>query len=290
MVNPFLRPLVERLLRGDFRLHDLNTIVLALRAKTDGRKAIRDIGDFVAHREDRFRGVIADETQQWFHLARSTTFYLNQPVDFNNLHPEFLSSLEITLSRIDRLTFAKDIGISRHTAHRLLKEIVSRSKNEDGKISVTVSTQKELDLITKLASRLIVRPAFDDTKLFDEFVAVLKSQGLLAKDEVAKLEYLKPILSRYAVTLMHKCIATLKDGSRVELFASPNFYDRTINVTAAIDIYPVGHPKFGVKIACSIYTTKIDPVEACESTLLSISDWQPIHIEIAPDGKITSLR
>lgn len=285
-----LRPLVERLLRGDFRPRDLDTIILAIRAKTDGRKAIRDIGDFVAHREDRFRGIIAEETQEWFHLARSTVYYSKEPVDLNNVHPDFLPSLEITLSRMDKHSLQKEVGASHQAAQRLLKNIKSRSTNKDGKISVGVNSQKEFDLISKLASKLVIRPAFDDAKLFDEFIAVLRSQGLLAKNEIKNLEYLRPTLSRYAVTLMHKCVVTLKDSSRVELVASPNFYDREINVTAAIDVYPIGHPQFGVKMACSIYTSKIDPAEACEPALLSVSDWQPVHIEIAPDGKITSLK
>lgn len=285
-----LRPLVERLIRKDFRPQNLDTIILGIRSKTDGRKAIRDIGDFVAHRESRFRGVIAEETQEWFHLARSTAYYLQNPIDLNNVHPDFLPSLEITLARMKKKFFQKEIGASYESARRLLKDIATRSTNNDGKILVRINSQREFDLISKLASKLVIQPAFDDAKLFDEFIAVLRSQSLLAKNEVKSLEYLRPILSRYAVSLMHKCVVILKDKSRVELVASPNLYDCEINIVAAIDVSPVGQHPSGIKMACNIYTSRIDPAEACDPMLLSVSDWQSIHIEIAPDGKITILK
>jgi hypothetical protein len=292
MPDPALRAIVERLLRGDLRLHDLNTAILALRSRSDGRRAIKDMGDFIAHREDRFRGFVADETQDWFHLARSTAHYAfaKQPVDFDNLHPDLLKSLEITFSRMDTKSLARQINMKRSAAYRILQDIVGRAKIENGKTSVRINSQNETDLISQLASNLIVRPAFDDSNLFDEFVAALKSQGLLKKMELRNFAYLKPILSRYAVALMHKCVVTLKDGSRNELIASPNLTDHEIAVVAAVDAFPQGHKMHGVKMACNIYRAKVDPVESCDTALLlEPINWSEIHLEIAPDGKLCRL-
>ena len=43
-----MRARVERLLTGKFRVLDLQDLLLFLRARSDGRETVREIGDFVA--------------------------------------------------------------------------------------------------------------------------------------------------------------------------------------------------------------------------------------------------
>lgn len=55
-----LRSRVQRFLAGDHRVADLNRVFLALRDGCYGRASIREIGDFVAHREHREKGPVTD--------------------------------------------------------------------------------------------------------------------------------------------------------------------------------------------------------------------------------------
>ncbi len=63
-----LRQRVERYLRGDCRVEDLDQIFLALRDRSHGHPEIREVGDLVAHRDRRERGPVT-ETVRNIHLS-----------------------------------------------------------------------------------------------------------------------------------------------------------------------------------------------------------------------------
>lgn len=60
-----LRIRVERLLRGDLRSADLTAIFLALRDYSGGRECVVEIGDFIAHRGERRKGLITREARDF---------------------------------------------------------------------------------------------------------------------------------------------------------------------------------------------------------------------------------
>lgn len=60
--QPDLRLRVQRLLRGERRHDDVDPLFLGLRDRAGGREIIREIGDFVAHRDERDRGTVLQQT------------------------------------------------------------------------------------------------------------------------------------------------------------------------------------------------------------------------------------
>lgn len=70
MADAKSRAKVQRLLSEDFRPSDLADLFLFTRDHCDGRESVVDIGDFVAHHDERDRGIITRSTREWFAVAR----------------------------------------------------------------------------------------------------------------------------------------------------------------------------------------------------------------------------
>jgi hypothetical protein len=66
MLDLDLQRRVQRLLRGDRRSDDLDRIFLSLRERSYGRASIREIGDFVAHRDKREKGLVTEKVRDIF--------------------------------------------------------------------------------------------------------------------------------------------------------------------------------------------------------------------------------
>jgi hypothetical protein len=59
-------------LKGDFHPDDLTRLFLWLRERSYGAASIREVGDFVAHSDERTKGVVTDELRGFFaHLRLS---------------------------------------------------------------------------------------------------------------------------------------------------------------------------------------------------------------------------
>ena len=70
-----LRQRVIAILSGAGTTDDFKTLFLELRFKTKGRKRFRDVADFIAHRDVRDRGAIADIVRDIFISARVFTMF-----------------------------------------------------------------------------------------------------------------------------------------------------------------------------------------------------------------------
>ena len=82
MVDAKSRAKVQRLLSDDFRPGDLSDLFIFARDHCDGRQTVTDIGDFVAHHNERDRGIITNSTREWFATVRyhMSVFSGGQPV------------------------------------------------------------------------------------------------------------------------------------------------------------------------------------------------------------------
>src|SRR4051812_33243829 len=64
------RFMVLRLLRGEFRAQYFIELYLYARDRCDGRETVRDIGDFIAHRNERDKGFITDRVRDAHIVSR----------------------------------------------------------------------------------------------------------------------------------------------------------------------------------------------------------------------------
>jgi len=83
MIERDLKLRVARLVRGERRTEDLDRLFLGLRQAPRVGSCIREIGDFVAHRNRREKGLITRQAQDvfksfrsWIHITLGNDFTL----------------------------------------------------------------------------------------------------------------------------------------------------------------------------------------------------------------------
>ncbi|RVO95009.1 hypothetical protein [Sinorhizobium meliloti] len=294
MPDPKSRLRVERLLRGDFRPDDLTGLFLYARDHCDGREPVAEIGHFVAHHHERNRGLITRATREWCAVAR---FHLYQfgpdgksGFDARRMPPATRDYFKIAAKRLGPKVIMRDTKLRQAEAHAMMQTLADRlTQNADGTWALPEpSSQTELDLLKCICSYLVVQPAFDGDRLFDDFIATLKSNALITKEEIREnSESLKVLVQLYAVAAMHNCIVQLDEVSTVRLRGTAEH--RKIEVNAPISVYFPGWDRELVN-ACAIFCIPdIDSAAYCHPDLLANKDWD-FELEVGPDRRLSPLR
>ncbi|MGZ5005403.1 MAG: hypothetical protein ACXV8H_07775 [Chthoniobacterales bacterium] len=286
------RARVQRLARGDIRSDDLTRLFLFARDHCDGRETVRDIGDFVAHHSERNRGIITKSTRDWFAVAR----YF-----FSNIAAEILDPLkmpaatkdyfEIAINRIDAQTIRNETGLRRPAANALMNEIVSRlMQNGDGTWALPNRTRSEHNLVNCVSSVMVVKPAFSADRLCEDFIATLKSNGLITKEEIANCAVeLRNTIQLYAVAAMHHCVVQIGDGTKTQLKAKPEPGLKQIQVLAPIpNLFSAPNAPV-TYVTTAMFTAELDPVVHCHPDLIANAEWD-LEIEVAPDKRLSPLQ
>ncbi len=294
MPDPKSRAKIERLLRGDFRPGDLTDLFLFARDHCDGREPVAEIGHFVAHHQEREKGIITRSTREWFAVARYhlSRFGPGGPYQFDGekMPSATRDYFKIAVNRIEAKIILEKTGLRRAAAHQIMIKLADRlGQNQDGTWSLPNDlTKNELSLVQCLSSNIVVKPAFEDDRLFDDFAATLKSNGLISKEELhTNKDDLKTLVQLYAVSAMHNCLVQIGDGTTTQLKARPEPKAKQIMVNSTIRIAVPNAPT--VSIACSMFTANLDPNVHCHPNLIATQDWD-FEIEVAPDKRISPLR
>jgi hypothetical protein len=285
------RARVERLLKCDFRPDDLTGLFLYARDHCDGRQSVRDIGDFVAHHNERDKGIVTESTRAWFASARfhASTFGPDgkQAIDATKMPAATPEYFKIAVDRIDPKLITEKTGLRATRARQILLGVTGRlAENNDGSWALATDLDEtEKKVVECVCSVLVAKPAFSADRLCDDFFATLKSNGLITRDELRMhRDQLETLVKLYAVAAMHNCVVQIGDGSTVQLKARPEVTSKEIQVNAAVPA--PGRP--GLFWSASIYTAESDPGMHCHPDLLK-SDWD-FEIELAPDRRLCSLR
>jgi len=262
MSDTALRSLVERLLRGDFRVLDISTLFLAMRDRHGGRQTVREVGDFVAHHSDRFKGIVTDTTRDFFTVIR---FQLPKTptISLNDLPRNIVDILYATFRRIDNKILRSELGLKRSVAERLLQQIEKKiMPDNSGKLFLSWPTSQDVSLIRCLITRIISKSAFDDDRLFEEFSATLIANGLLQTRERKAFETLKTAITLFTIAKMHLCMVDLGDGTNAILEATSNTGSGTMGVSARAGIGTFN-------VAGFVFNTNLVAPDHCEPTLMA---------------------
>jgi hypothetical protein len=295
MADPKSKARVERLLRGDFRPDDLMNLFLFARDHCDGRETVAEIGHFVAHHTERDKGIITRLTREWvadvrYHLSVYGPTGQPGPFDAQRMPPATRDYFRIAVNRVDAKLILEKTGLRRAAADRLMLNLADRiTQNADGTWQLPAAmTTAEISLVECVSSTMVARPAFQADRLFDDFSATLKSNGLITREQIrAHSEDLRTIIQLYAVTAMHNCVIQIGDGTTTQLKARPEPEIQKIMVNAFVaDALP---HKPGVFIATSIFTAEASPSIHCHPDLLATKEWN-FEIELAPDRRLTPLQ
>lgn len=181
MVDAKSKARVGCLLHGDFRPDDLTGLFLFARDHCNGRETITDIGDFVAHHDERDRGIITRSTREWFAVARYHTSTLGpnglRSFDSQKMPTVTQDYFKIAVNRIEAKTIRQRTGLRRAEAYEIMLKLADRlTRNSDGTWALPNNlTKDEVKLIECVSSVMVVKGAFEADRLCDDFIATLKS-------------------------------------------------------------------------------------------------------------------
>jgi hypothetical protein len=291
MPDPKSKARVDRLLRGEFRPDDLTSLFLYGRDHADGREAVIEIGDFIAHHDERDRGIVTRSTREWFAVVRYHMSRFRpdgvQPFNARMMPSATPDYFKIAVNRLGAETIQKVTGLRKKKADEMMQKILPRLvRNSDGTWSLPADLSKsEVDLIVCVSSEIVVKPAFSPERICDDFLAMLRSNALISKeDERAHAAALRVLIQLCAIAAMHHCIVQVGDGTTVQLNARPEPAAKQIKVEAAVP-----HPEVNnTALVCSMFTADLDPAVHCHEALAAGQDWN-FEIELAPDRRLSRL-
>ncbi len=283
MIDNDLRQRARRLLAGENRTEDLDRIFLGLRARVSGSPCFREVGDFVAHRDQRDRGLL---TEIGRHVFTS--------IDVWSLP---LRGRQPTLADVERAAKANLFLVSdeqlragcrcaRQTANnKMSKALRKLSQGHDLKDS-------ERRVLEYLGNRFVWKPAFTSDRLHAEFIDALLRHDIVDSSERDQLEGCRKFLSLYTVALMHGGLIEFENGSTARLYAGFANRDTLLEVKVEIRFDELEKPIFA---PVCLFLTDLQPEGNCDPELveragevLVFNSWNS-PIEVGRHGRLCLL-
>jgi hypothetical protein len=292
MPDDAMKARVERLLRGsDFRIDDLTRLFLFARDRCDGREFVQEVGDFVAHHDERIKGPTTRSVIDWYKNVELVCG-ASQAKDLKRLSANYPELLEIAFRRADNVALQVKTGLSKAACKKLLPDILKRFiKNSDGTLAFVPKTHNEFAVAKCLSTVLTVKDVFLAERLFTDFVATLRSNGLANKIERPALEKLKPILSIFAASVMHNCIIRVGTGIKVNLQTNLTHPVPGLEKTSGL-LVVTGHAP-GVpsqpNIHSPIFRVALTLADYFEPDLLTEARPWSCNLEVTPNKKLGEL-
>ncbi len=291
MADPKSRARVERLLNGQNRADDLTHLFLYARDRCDGRESVQEVGDSVAHHDERSKGIVTRTVRDIFAVAKffGPRFtpggpHPYDPQDLPAITPDFLRAC---FRGIGHSTIKENTGMTKAKAYKILQTLVrALRKKQDGHYYLPLVSREELALFQCLTRHMVMQSAFKGDQLFEDLCATLKSNGLITTDELRRAHVFRAPVLLFAIAIMHNSAIRIEDGSIIRVCARRT--NEGVCVSAAVPVLRIGQPN-EVKFACDIFTTDVSAEEFCSPTLLREQDWSAIEIEFGDSGKLTVL-
>ena len=170
-----LRIRVERLMHGEFKVEDLTTLFLAPRDRAGGRQSIVEVGAFVAHREERYKGIVTDAVRDFFARIRFVVESYERPPKAHDLPPYVAEFLKASARHMDYTAAKKTTTYTRINVGKALPGLLSHIRSSNGRCYLWPSvTDDELKLFDFLAGTMRFKPLFTEAELFRDFTDALR--------------------------------------------------------------------------------------------------------------------
>ncbi len=269
--QPDLRLRVQRLLRGERRHDDVDRLFLGLRDRAGERETIREVGDFVAHRDERNRGTVLQQTSD---VLLSIQTFLKIRTNGTVTLAEIREVAEANLRLATPAQLSARLKLSRPEARGALKRGLAKAERGED------VTRKERRTINYLGGAFIWNPEFTDSTLHRDMADALVDEGYLLSGERPAWKAVQPFISLCVISLMNGAKLVLNGSNRVTLVAGYDNDDGLIEIKAQLLFEQAGKP---VRMPFCLYLTSLRAEEYCDPTLLDGPKQWDGHLDVRDD-------
>ncbi|WP_432343909.1 hypothetical protein WMC41_13520 [Shinella yambaruensis] len=273
MRNTDIKRRVDRIARGTGRHEDFVNIFLFFRTHHCGRLSVRDVGDFIAHREERGRGEVTDRARD---MLLSCRHWLLTENGITPSLEDIKEAVQATLRVATEKQIKDAVGLDKGQAKAALKTALSKA--EDG----GVLKDKERRVLNYLGRTFIWNVAYTDVSLMEDLVHVLKFHDYLDDADAIRFREARTFLALYVIATLHGTPLTMKTEA-VTLRATFRQETKQLGLKAELPVANLGKP---ISASVFLFSTELAAAEHCDPSLLDTANWTGLPLEVSSEGKL----
>jgi len=173
--------LVERIESGQFDENDVDAIFMKLRAHCGSNQYFREIGDFIAHNDERHKGITVESLEALHLSLRFFYDYVTSRKQFDLFSPfpvYVKKHMKYQVEKCDEERLRKEF----HTTRQRLKSNIDSLFKDDKITKTTIARgrigQETHDALLYAVQFLHIRHAFTQRDLLDQTISVLSENRL----------------------------------------------------------------------------------------------------------------
>lgn len=174
--------LVQKLETGNFDENDIDNIFMRLRAYSHGNKIFREVADFVAHNNERNKGVTAESLEAFYLSIKYFLEYVSpkKSLDISRPFPIYVKKLmKYQIDKSKDSYLKEKFNVTKKRLKSRIDSIFSEDKKNHKafmkKPTMSADTFKALQHILSFIGS---HPVFDQNKVISELLAVIKANKL----------------------------------------------------------------------------------------------------------------
>lgn len=167
---------------GEFDENDVDNIFMRLRAYSFGNKVFHEVAHFVAHNDERDRGITFESLEA---VYLSFKFFLEytspkKPLDISKPFPSYIKKLmKFQVDKCEDSVLKEKFSINRDRLKKRIDTIFTDDKKQKLTfLKKPVLLEKNFKSLQHLLGFISTKPTFNQEQLIAEFVSVLKANKL----------------------------------------------------------------------------------------------------------------
>lgn len=202
-VDPAIPPRVKRLISGQAGFRDLDRIFQWARSRSFGNRAVKDVGDFAAHREEKNAGITWAATRNFTISLRFHMYKLKEPerIDINHFNDAAWSNF----NRLEQHEFSSIFGLSKSKVKMHLKNALAKVEQiAQGKFAPRIQySEVERRILDYMITRLLSRPIFTQDQIAEELSTCLRQNGLITDAQKKDIVNQSDLIALFAIETLH---------------------------------------------------------------------------------------
>lgn len=201
---------------GAFDENDLEILMIRLRPYSQDCRIFREAADFVAHNDERNKGLVNESLDAFALSMRYFHEYLGTGQNLIPIYDDFPGYVKkLLLYQVEKLSddeIKQKLSLTKHQLRELVRDVVKKG-SRPGTCTVRRTTKKrKIDALGVLLGMLIVRPAFSKSEFFADLKRVISVNGIGL--DHAKFDAQETRIVLLFSLLMHRVTFALSENGR----------------------------------------------------------------------------